>query len=369
MPARREYRSGSLWLRGDRFYLRYRVAGKQKAVFLVKRDDEHHSKTCSAVRKLVKDRMAELGVTPTSEGLKVADFWKNTYQPHVKQNWAPSTLHSYEDLYERFIEPRFGKSVLGEVRTHQLTEFLTGLATRLNTNSIKHLRSLLSGIFSHACSTGKIPVNPVRDCKVLTKPRPPQETKAYSLEHLEQIMNALHDNPKAHLVVLLCSLQGLRPSEVNGLKWEDVDWKTLQLHLTRSWVLGQESQMKTTSSAASLPMISPVTELMVKHWIDCGKPSEGWVFPSRSVGKPFSIKVFVKKQIIPACKKADVPWFGLYAGRRGAASILTQLTGNPIASSLLLRHKDITVTMRNYIKADQSQLISGMKLLEDKLAE
>jgi integrase len=98
-------------------------------------------------------------------------------------------------------------------------------------------------------------------------------------------------------------------------------------------------------------------------------PSEGWVFPGRNPKVPFSIKVFVKKIIIPACKKADVPWFGLYAGRRGAASILTQLTGNPIASSLLLRHKDISVTMRNYIKADQSQLVSGMKMLEAKVAE
>jgi hypothetical protein len=41
-----------------------------------------HSKTCSAVRKLVKDRMAELGVAPTPEGLKVADFWKNSYPRH-----------------------------------------------------------------------------------------------------------------------------------------------------------------------------------------------------------------------------------------------------------------------------------------------
>jgi integrase len=184
---------------------------------------------------------------------------------------------------------------------------------------------------------------------------------------VEQIVNALQENPKAQLVVLLCSLQGLRPSEVNGLKWEDVDWKALQLHPRRSWVLGQESQMKTTSSAASLPMISPVTELMVKHWRDCGKPSEGWVFPSRSASRPFSIKVFVKKQIIPACKKAGVPWFRLYAGRRGAASILTQLTGDPIASSLLLRHSNISTTMTRYIKADRRQLVSGMKLLEEKL--
>jgi hypothetical protein len=77
----------------------------------------------------------------------------------------------------------------------------------------------------------------------------------------------------------------------------------------------------------------------------------------------------VKKIIIPACKRAEVPWFGLYAGRRGAASILTQLTGDLIASSLLLRHSNISTTMTRYIKADRRQLVSGMKLLEEKLGQ
>jgi hypothetical protein len=91
MPARREYRSGSLWLIGNRFYLRYRVAGKQKAVFLVVKDDEFHSPTCAAVRKKAKAKLEELGVGSRgrSSEATVADFWKNTYQPHVKQNWAP----------------------------------------------------------------------------------------------------------------------------------------------------------------------------------------------------------------------------------------------------------------------------------------
>jgi hypothetical protein len=47
----------------------------------VVKDDEHHSKTCSAVRKLVKDRMAELGVARTDGDQKLSEFWKSTYLP------------------------------------------------------------------------------------------------------------------------------------------------------------------------------------------------------------------------------------------------------------------------------------------------
>jgi integrase len=198
--------------------LRYRFAGKQKAVFLVVKDDEYHSRTCSAVRKLVKDKMAELGVERTDGDQKLSDFWKSTYLPHVKQNPANSTLVSYEDMWTRRIEPRFGKLILTEVKSSQITEFLSGLSN-LNRNSVNHVRSLLSGIFSHAAALGKVPFNPVREARVLSKPKPNQETKEYSLEHLENIISALVENPKAQLVVALCGFLGLRPSEVNALDW------------------------------------------------------------------------------------------------------------------------------------------------------
>jgi len=80
---------------------------------------------------------------------------------------------------------------------------------------------------------------------------------------------------------------------------------------------------------------------------------------------PINIRDFCRKNIKPFVKN----WRGLYSGRRGAASILSQLTGSPIAASQLLRHSNISTTMTDYIKTDRSTLASGLKLLEDKLAE
>jgi hypothetical protein len=60
-------------------------------------------------------------------------------------------------------------------------------------------------------------------------------------------------------------------------------------------------------------------------------------------------------------------WRSLYAFSRSAASILTPLTGGPIAASQLLRHKNISVTMTAYIKADRTALVNGVKAFESKL--
>jgi integrase len=286
----------------------------------------------------------------------------------VKENLAPSTLKSYEDLYARFIEPKFGKSKLTDVKTHQLTEFLTELSSRLNRNSLNHVKSLYSSVFSHAAALGKVPFNPVRDAGSLRKAKAPEQTRAYSLLEAEQIMNALHPDSTAQLLFLLCAMEGLRPSEANGLRWEDVDFKDRMLHLRQSWVQGELSEMKNENSQASIPLLTPVLRFLEREWLSQEQPSDGWVFPGRNPKVPVNLKVFVRDRIIKVLQKADVPWFGLYAGRRGAASILTDLTGDPIASSLLLRHSNISTTMTRYIKADRRRLVSGMKMLEEKIA-
>ena len=115
----------------------------------------------------------------------------------------------------------------------------------------------------------------------------------------------------------------------------------------------------------TLPMIQPTIGLFEQWHKESGEPGNGWVFPNESGKKPINIRDYVVKVLRPAVGKDS--WKSLYAFRRGAASILTQLTGNPIAASQLLRHKNISVTMTAYIKADRTALVNGMKAFENKL--
>ena len=76
-----------------------------------------------------------------------------------------------------------------------------------------------------------------------------------------------------------------------------------------------------------------------------------------------NVREFCRRRIRPKLRAKNIPWKGLYAGRRTAATVLTQLTGNPIAASQLLRHRNMGVTMSAYIKSDRAPLISGLKML------
>jgi len=52
------------------------------------------------------------------------------------------------------------------------------------------------------------------------------------------------------------------------------------------------------------------------------------------------------------------------AHRRGAGTILVDLTGNLVAAQELLRHKSLTTTAMHCKKRTENALPTGMKLLE-----
>jgi integrase len=359
-----------LFEKSGQFYIRYYtiVGGvrKQKAEPLCKRDDKHHSKTCKPVRLLRDQFMLKVnaGHGDGQAGVTVRDFWTVTYLPFAEKNLRLSTVDSYKDLWERHLKTHFDGTKLGEYRPATATAFLTKLAERLGRNSLNHVRSLMSGIFSHAAALGQIEHNPMRDAKVLGKLRPPSNTPHYSLGELEDAISGLADDPGAQCVMALSGFLGLRPSEIVGLKWEDCSADAI--HIRRAVTRGIVGPTKTLESVASLPMIAPVAVPLGLWHKSSGSPSDGWLFPNRR-GAPMNMREFCRRRIRPKLQAKNIPWKGLYAGRRTAATVLTQLTGNPIAASQLLRHRNMGVTMSAYIKSDRTALIGGLKMLETKI--
>jgi integrase len=364
---RRKHQSGSLWLRGSNWYVRYYgLDRKQKTEFLVIKDDKHHSKTCAPVKKLFADTMARVNAASApAQVVTIRGFWESTYLPFVEQNLRRSTVITYKIIWNKTLKDHFGSNLLVEYRAHQATEFLSSLTSRFNRTSLTHIRALMSGIFSHAAALGKVEYNPIHAAKVLGKPKASVPTQSYSLDELEAVLAALHADMKAQLVVMLAGLLGLRPSEIAGLDWTDVSFTEEALYIRRAVVMGEVGGTKTKSSVRSIPLIQPVLGLL-KMWHEkSGSPSVGWVFPNRT-GQAMDIRDFCRTKIKPII---GAKWKGLYSGRRGAASILTKLTGNPMAASLALGHTDMSVTMKNYIKLDRRELASGMKLLEQELSK
>jgi integrase len=372
------YQKGCVIEASNAFFVRYYVTeivdGQPKRVQRSKRlctkDDKHHSTTCKPVQQKAAEEMQRVnamsGKLPEQD-TRIADFWEEIYLPHLQKTVKASTLNGYLKVWNHHLSPAFAGQTLKDYQTHQATALLTNLVDGgLGRRSVAHVRSLASGLFRHALRLNRISLNPWRDAGSLIPTKEPEPTHAYSLEEAETIINALIEHPDAQLVFCLAAFMGLRPGEISGLKWLDIDndW----IHIRRSSWRGIVGTTKTQESVSSIPLIEPVRG-MLAAWRQTSQLGnlEGWVFPTR-LGTPMEMSGYARRVIAPALEAKNISWKGLYAGRRAAGTLLTQLTGDALAASYVLRHKNLATTTAFYVKPVRTAALAGMKAVEEAWA-
>lgn len=368
---------GHIYEASGAFYVRYYVTEivdnkpkrVQRSERLCFKDEKYYAENAKAV-KLLRDKFIltineQDPARLNQQDITVGEYWEQMYLPYIKENLRPSTVDGYEQIWRQHLKSHVAEQSLKNYRTYMGSKLLTGLAKAVGRRTLAHVRSLASGIFTHAINSGFLESNPWHDVKVLAKVKPPEATAHYKLEEVENIISALVDHLDCQLVVALAFFLGLRPGEINGLQWSDVDkdW----LHIRRAVVRGRVGETKTAESVATLPIIQPVKGIFALWREKSGNPSDGWVFPN-SFGRPTDLRELVRRKIVPILKKKKIAWKSLYAGRRGAGTVLTELTGSAIAAQQILRHKNLAVTTGFYVKQMPEAGLKGMKLLEQAAA-
>lgn len=350
------HQRGYVYEASGSFFVRYYSSGAQRSHRLCSKDDKFYSRTCHAVKMLADEFMQSVnaGKVGNAQDTAIVKFWEQTYLPFAVENLRHSTMYGYRQVWGQHLEKHFGTLILREYRTHMGSAFLTRLSKTLCRTTVQHIRSLASGIFSHAVNLGLIDSNPWHDVKVLGKSRAPGDTAHYTLEEAENLISALVDHVDCQAVMALACFTGLRPGEIQALRWDDIeeDW----VHIRRSIVRGKEGALKTAGSLASLPLIAPVKTALALWRQKAGENER--VFPR-------DLRTMIQFTLVPTLKAKGIQWKGLYAGRRGAATILTELTGDALAAKELLRHSNIGVTQQKYVKKIPEALMRGMKLLEE----
>jgi integrase len=358
----KRHQRGHIKEKAGAFYLIYRttVDGVRKVVWhrLCTKDRKTGcgSKSATAVVEMAEDHMRTInGNQPSTGPVTVVDFWKNTYLPFITENLKASTVFGYQHVWDSYLKDHFGEVTLGDYRTPKMTNFLTSHAKTLRPRTLKHIKFLASGLFSHAVATGHCETNPIRDASVLGKTLPDGETGAYTLEEIEDIISALVECVECQLIMALCFFAGLRRGEIQGLQWGDIDNDFI--HIRRNKIRGKVTTPKTESSVASIPIVQPVRGLLKLWRAKCPTTPDGWLFVK-------TLENTARLRIMPTLEKAGCTWRGFHAGRRGLGTKLRELTGNSTAGKNMLRHSGEVVTQKHYEKALPEEALRGMKLLE-----
>jgi integrase len=80
-----------------------------------------------------------------------------------------------------------------------------------------------------------------------------------------------------------------------------------------------------------------------------------------------NLDYLTRNVIVPATSASGLEWHGWHSFRRGLATNLYELGVKDIVVQAILRHSDVNVTRKNYIKPVQAGVIDAMNQLEIQL--
>jgi integrase len=324
------------------------------------------------------------GTYAPEKNVTLPDFVHNVWLPHIENRHAAATVHSHRYYWEHLLKPRFLRAMLRDFCTPDGQKFLDEIARQnptMKKATLHKLKSMLSAVFKLAIQQGyRQGRNPIRETSI---PRAPEADDTYAYD-LETILAMLKMVPEpSRTVIGIAGFAGFRRGEIEGLEWSSYNGETLRV--ARAMWQGIAGEPKSKKSKASVPVIAPLRKLLDQHRLRCGNPGAGIMFQTRN-GTPLSMNNLLNDQIRPAIEKcahcrgsknahgtadheyerdSSLPlWHGFHAFRRGLATNLHDLGVDDLTIQCILRHSDVSVTQRCYIKVLPQQGVAAMKKLE-----
>ncbi len=208
-----------------------------------------------------------------------------------------------------------------EITRKDVEEYLSSCSSNYVAN--KELR-FIKALFNHGLERDITPENPAEKIKFF----PVERKKKYipSLKDVEKVLNLATPEQKLYLLVVMNTLG--RISEINNLKWEDVqdEYLILRTRKAKNSDLTERAIPLNQGLKDALAQIERVGE---------------YVFINPKTGKPYDYR---KKMLAGLCKRAKVQKFGFHALRHLGASRLAQAGVGLTEIQAILGHQRATTT-------------------------
>ena len=369
MKRTRHHQEGYVFKKGSAWYLRYydRIVAssgetehKQKCRKLA--DAVGRTRTKQAACELAEEFLRPLndGTATPESTMALRQFVEEVYLPHVAEQKRVFTYKGYTHMWSRHLKSR-SMIALRDFRTVDGENLLRAIARteNLNRTSLAHLKAFLSGAFRYARRQGILNTeNPMRDV-VLPKARPGNETHAYFLEHILQMLVVVPE--PAATAIATAAFTGARRGEIRGMLWQNYEGD--QMRITQSVFGSHADEPKSMKSKAPVPVIAPLAKYLARHRAASGNPETGLIFKSQT-GTSLDLAQLARFVIRPALRQAGLAWHGWHAFRRGLATNLYRLGVPDKTIQAILRHANLSTTMNAYVKSVPADATAAMKAFE-----
>ncbi len=359
--------NGKIYVKGNRWYFRYqepfiasgRKAWRDKYINLGPRN-RFASPTAAEkeCRQVINDALGKADLMTASSMQPANEFIEKIYFPSRKDDLRASTLVGYKNLHARHLKSRFDGLRLCDFKLQIAQDILNRIAREnphLSSQTMKHLKWFSVSVFNLAAQQGAFnpeAKNPFFEVAIPKTPQHRSEPTRFAT--LDQVLDMIDVLPEpAATVVALAAFSGLRKSEIQGLRWEDLKRNELHVQRTAWRPTHVVEQTKTEASRAGVPVISDLAKHLANHRNDF--PADGFIFTGAKMGRPLDLHNLANRIIRPALEKAalkkkSIAWCGWHGFRRGLATNLYELGVEPKTRQAILRHADVSVTEKHYVK-------------------
>lgn len=318
---------------------------------------DREGKAKAYLKKLEQDR--ERGTVPEPHKLTLDAFLDRWLKDAARLEVRANTLESYERLLKLYVRPTLGERLLSTLTPAAVQGLYSDMDARgLSPRTVRLTHSILARAMRQAVTWNLIATTPTARP---TLPRKRQrEMRALTEAEVGAFLTAAaSDRFATFFEVSLVS--GMRPSELLGLRWVDVDFDRgtvkVQRTLLRTKDTWELAETKTERSRRTIPLPARTIDALRSHRARQGeerlKLGEAWqdnglVFPDRT-GEPLDRHNLLSRHFKPILKRASLPAsIRLYDLRHTCATLLLTAGVHAKVVSERLGHASIVQTLDVY---------------------
>ncbi len=180
-------------------------------------------KAVAALRADINSESPRTSLTPISVQTLVEHYREKELGPDCTK--TRKTQVTYVGYFRKWILPRWGSYHVTEVKAVAVEQWLRSL--KYANGSKAKARNIMSAVFNHAVRWEWLDVNPIRMVRQSAK-----RTRipiVLSIEQIAALLRILKEPTRT--MVFLAVFTGLRVGELLGLKWKDIDFQKMEIHV------------------------------------------------------------------------------------------------------------------------------------------
>lgn len=285
------------------------------------------------------------------EGPKAPTFKEFSEQWYTEKTieWRASHLRNVRSMLDSLFIPYFGKYSVASITRESLINFRVKMAQMsgrggnetLTPKTVNNRMGVLQMIMQEASLRYRFEnpyqhISPLKMKKIHIEP--------FSLVEVNTIIEQVREDYRNYYTVRFYT--GMRTGEIDGLKWEYVDFENKQILVRETIIGGRIEYTKNDSSQRVIPMLGPVYDALKDQYQATSKISP-YVFCNME-GKPLEHNNVTKRVWYPLLEYLGLKKRRPYQTRHTTATLLLASGENPEWVARVLGHASTEMLFKVY---------------------